>query len=128
MKIMPSFRRHELEAYVGIRLSPELMVKIHQAVEEYLNENLEEIVKKCVDECLEEVVKKCLEEREKLAEKEVVEVRKIPHKEAVALIKKYIDEHQGCRTSDIIYDLALDPELALSILKELEEKKEIRGE
>ena len=125
---MSTSRRPELEAYLGIKLSPEMMAKIHQAVEDYLSENLEDIVKKCVDDCIEEVLKKCLEEREKLTEKEVLELRKIPRKEAVALIKEYIDEHQGCRTSDIIYDLALDPELALSVLKELEEKKEIRGE
>ena len=125
---MTSVERLGLETFLGIRITPELMAKIHQVVEEYLNENLEEIVKKCVDECLEDVVKKCLEEREKRAEREVLELRKIPCEEAVALVKEYIDEHQGCRTSDIIYDLALDPELVLSVLKELEEKEEIRGE
>jgi len=124
---MSSFGKAELEASFLIKLTPDLMVKIEQVVVEYLDQKLEDIVKKYINECLEDVVKKCLEEREKLSE-EVLELRKIPRKEAVALIKKYVDEHHGCRTSDIIYDLTLDPELVLSVLKELEEKKEIRGE
>lgn len=112
---MSSSRKPELEASFSIKLTPELMAKIHEVVEE------------CVDERLEKIVKKCLKEREKRAE-EVLELKKIPHKEAVALIKKYIDEHQGCRTSDIIYNLGLDPDLVLAVLEELEEKKKIRGD
>jgi len=121
---MSSSRRPDLEAYLGFKLSPELTAKIHQLVEQCVDERLEKIL----TEKLEEIVKKCLEEREKLAEKEILKLRKVPHKEAVALIKKYIDEHQGCRTSDIIYDLALDPDLVLSVLTKLEKKKVIRGE
>ena len=124
---MSSLKRPELEAYLGIKISAEMMARIHQVVEEYLDKNIDKIVKKCVDECLEDVVKKCMKEREERAE-EVLELRKIPRKDALALIKKYVDEHQGCRTSDIIYDLGLDPDLVLSVLRKLEETKEIRGE
>jgi hypothetical protein len=123
-----SLRKPELEAFIGFKLSPEMLAKIHSIVEEYAKKELEKVVRKVLDEKLEEVIRKCLEEKEKVAEKEVLKLRKIPHKEAIALIKEYINEHQGCRTSDIIYDLALDPDLVLRVLKELEEKKEIRGE
>lgn len=113
---MSSRKAPELETTWRIKLTPELIAKIHELVEQ------------CVNEKLPEVVKKCLEEREKLAEKGVLKLRKIPHEKAVALIKSYIDEHQGCRTSDIIYDLALDPDLVLKVLKKLEEKGKIRSE
>ena len=113
---MSSRKAPELEIYWRTRLSPELMARIHELVEEYVNEKLPE------------VVKRCLEEREKLAEKEVLKLRKMPHKKAIDLIKRYIDKHQGCRTSDIIYDLALDPDLVLKVLKELEKRGKIRGE
>jgi hypothetical protein len=113
---MSSRRIHELEATWRIKLTPELIAKIDEAVEQRVNEKLEE------------VVKKCLKEREEQAGKEVLKLRKISHEKAVPLIKKYIDENQGCRTSDIIYDLALDPDLVLNVLKKLQEKSEIRGE
>jgi len=110
----------ELQASWRFELTPELLVKMQQLVEEWVN--------KYCEEHFEEIVKKCLKEKEKLDEKSILKLRKIPHKKAVTLIKKYIDEHQGCRTSDIIYDLALDPDLVLELLKELEEKEKIRGE
>jgi len=125
---MPSLRKPELEAYFGIKLTPDLIVRIHEAIEDYLDKNIDNIVKKCVDECIEDVVKKCLEEREERTEEEITKLRKISYKEAVAIIKKYVDKHQGCRTSDIIYELALDPDLVLSVLKKLEKDKVIRGE
>ena len=111
-----SSKAPELETTWRIKLTPELVAKIHELVEQ------------CVDEKLPEALKKHLEEKEKLAEREVLKLKKIPHKKAVALVKKYVDEHQGCRTSDIIYDLALDPDLVLKVLKELEENGKIRGE
>lgn len=113
---MSSRRTPELEASWKLSLTPELMAKIHKLVEE------------CVNRKLPEVVEKCLEEREKLSEEGVVKLRKIPLKEAIPLIKKYVDEHQGCRTSHIIYDLELEADLVLKVLKELEKKGKIRGE
>ena len=111
-----SSRIYELEASWKIKLPPALIAQIHQAVEE------------CVDKKIEEVVKKCLREREEQAEKEILELKKIPLGKAIPLVKTYIDKHQGCRTSDIIYDLALHPDVVLRALRELEEKDEIRGE
>ena len=58
----------------------------------------------------------------------VVDLKVVPRERAIVMIKDYINHHKGCRTSDIIYDLELDPDLVLSVLKELEKKKEIRGE
>jgi len=51
----------------------------------------------------------------------------MPREEAERKIKEYIDEHPGCRTGDIIYDLRLDPDLVLAILHDFEKKGKIRG-
>lgn len=51
----------------------------------------------------------------------------IPESEAKKVIKKYIREHPGCITSEIIENLELDPALAVETLDLLEEGK-VRGE
>lgn len=58
---------------------------------------------------------------------EEISLLTMPRKEAERKIKEYIDEHPGCRTGDIIYDLRLDPDLVLDILHDFERKGEIRG-
>jgi len=113
---MSSHRPHELEASWRIKLTPELIAKIHEVVEQ------------CVNEKLEEMVKKCLKEREEQAEKEVLKLRRISHEKAVTLIKNYIDENPGCRTSEIILNLELDPDVVLKAIKALREKGEIKSE
>lgn len=55
----------------------------------------------------------------------VIELRTIPTDEARALIIDYITEHHGATTNDIIFDLALNVDLVLEILKELNEEEEI---
>lgn len=57
-----------------------------------------------------------------------IELNVVPEHEAASLIDKYIEDHPGCLTGDIIFDLELDPDLVLRILNKLEEEKEIRGE
>lgn len=125
---MSSIKKPELEAYIGFKLSPEMLAKIHTIVEEYCDRELGNIVRKILAKKLEAVVRKCLEEREEQVKSSIVQLKKIPRSKAIAKIKSYINKHQGCRTSDIIYDLALDPDLVLSVLKELKEKAEIRSE
>jgi len=53
----------------------------------------------------------------------VIELRNIPIDEARALILEYITEHCGAKTSDIIFGLALNVDLVLGILQELNEKE-----
>ncbi len=55
-------------------------------------------------------------------------LRVIPESEAKKVIKKYIREHPGCITSDIIENLNLDPALAVQALNLLEEEGKVRGE
>ena len=124
---MSSKEKLGFEVYVGYKPSVEMLAKIQSVVEECVNKELEEIVRKLLNEKLEEVVKKCLEEKEKPPE-EAYELKRIPREEAAILITKYIDEHQGCRTSDIIFDLHLDPDLVLNVLRKLEKHKKVRGE
>lgn len=55
----------------------------------------------------------------------VIELREIPIDEARALILDYITEHHGATTNDLIFELALDVDIVLDILKELNKKEEI---
>lgn len=119
---MSAKEKPEFKINTSIEPSTEMLARIHSVIEEYCDKELEKVVRKL----LPEVVQKCL--KEKAVKKETVELRSIPKKKAKALIKAYIDEHQGCRTGDIIYDLRLDPDLVLKILKGLEKEKVIRGE
>lgn len=123
---MSSKEKPEFETYTGIRPSAEMLARIHSVIEEYCDKELEEVVRKLLPKKLEEAVRKCLEE--KTAKEEAIELKRIPKKKAKALIKAYIDEHQGCRTGDIIYNLGLDSDLVLSVLKELKENGKIRSE
>jgi len=50
----------------------------------------------------------------------VIELRVIPESEAKKVIKKYIREHPGCITSEIIENLELDPALAVEHTSELQ--------
>jgi len=125
---MSQKKRPEFETVISVRPTVEMLAKIHSIVEECVNKELEKILQKLVDKKLEDVVRKCLEEKERAVETEIVKLRKVPMEEAVMQIKTYIDKHQGCRTSDIIYDLALDPDLVLKALKKLEKDKLVRGE
>ena len=58
----------------------------------------------------------------------VIELRVIPESEAKKVIKKYIREHPGCITSEIIENLNLDPALAVEALNLLEEEGKVKGE
>jgi len=58
-------------------------------------------------------------------DKSTIELREIPPEDARELILEYISEHYGAKTSDIIFDLALNVDLVLRILKELNEKEDI---
>jgi len=57
----------------------------------------------------------------------VIELRDIPIDEAIIRISEYIREHDGCRTSDIIIDLALDPDLVIAVLHHLSSEKLLEG-
>jgi hypothetical protein len=70
---------------------------------------------------------------EKIEEEDMIELRVLPEKEAKRLILDYVKGHPGAWTSDIWYDLALDPDLVRSVLKKLSsegklESRAIRNE
>ena len=52
----------------------------------------------------------------------------VPRDRAIVVIKDYVKHHQGCKTSDVIFDLELNPSLVLSVLQELEKSGDVRGE
>jgi hypothetical protein len=127
---MVEFQAPQVEMVYSFKLTPELLSKIEEIVRATVNSQVKEILAEAVNSRLEEVVKKCLEEtaKESKTEESGDELRKIPKKEAVALIKKYVDNHQGCLTSDIVFGLKLDLDLVIKCLHELEKDTSVRGE
>jgi hypothetical protein len=56
-----------------------------------------------------------------------IELRQVPIEEAKHLIHKYIKEHPGARTTDLILDLALDPEIVIEALSQLRCEGKVEG-
>ena len=51
----------------------------------------------------------------------------IPEEEAVERISAFVNSHPGARTSDIICELGLDPDLTLHVLRKLQQENKITG-
>jgi Mn-dependent DtxR family transcriptional regulator len=58
---------------------------------------------------------------------EVTELKKIRRQEAERQIVDYVKSHPWARTSDIIFDLKLDPFIVDQALKKLEQEGRIRS-
>ena len=54
--------------------------------------------------------------------------KKVSENKAIEIIRKYISKNPGCLTSEIIFNLQIDPDLVLSVLKKLRKQGEIRSE
>jgi hypothetical protein len=57
----------------------------------------------------------------------VIELRKLPIDEAKRLIYAHIKEHPGSRTSDLIIELELDPDIVLEVLSQLKKEQKVEG-
>lgn len=57
----------------------------------------------------------------------VIELRKVPLDEAKRLIHQYLKDHPGSRTSDLIIDLTLDPEIVIEALSQLRCESKVEG-
>ena|SRR3989337_719977 len=57
-----------------------------------------------------------------------LELKKVPKKKAAQLIKEYVAKNPGCKTSDIIFDLKLHPDIVLPILRKFREEGALRSE
>jgi hypothetical protein len=57
----------------------------------------------------------------------VIELRKVPIEEAKRLIYAFIKEHPGSRTSDLIIELELDPDIVLEVLSQLKNEQKVEG-
>jgi hypothetical protein len=60
-------------------------------------------------------------------ETDVVELRKVPIEEAKCLIHDYLKQHPGSRTSDLIIDLALEPDVVIEALSQLRCEDKVEG-
>lgn len=60
-------------------------------------------------------------------EEEPQQLLVIPEEEAKEKIVSYVNNHSGARTSDIICDLGLDPNLTINILRKLQAENKITG-
>lgn len=123
---MSEKRLPQLKIGYTLQLTPEMMAGIEKCVLDCLPE----VLRACLDEI---DLEKMIEEKvgELLAEKEPeseIELVVEPKEDAVLKIRSYIDDHPDCTTSDIIYDLGLDPDLVLAVLDDLQRKGLIRGE
>lgn len=58
---------------------------------------------------------------------EVEELKIIPEDEAYEKISEYIKTNPGCRTSQIISGLGINPDLALRVLHRLQREKKVKG-
>ena len=71
------------------------------------------------------------ERLEKMEKPEIEEMpqefRVIPEEEATEKIVSFVNNHPGARTSDIICDLGLDPNLTIKILHKLRDEQKITG-
>jgi len=59
---------------------------------------------------------------------QVEEFKTVPLKEARSMVKEYISKNPSCLTSNIIFDLHLEPDLVLKALGELKKAGKIRSE
>ena len=57
----------------------------------------------------------------------IVELRKVPIEEAKRLIHQYLKEHPGSRTSDLIIELALEPDIVIETLSQLRNEGKVEG-
>jgi len=58
----------------------------------------------------------------------VIELRELPIDEAKKLIQQYVRENEGCRTSQIIIELALDPDLVIEAIHQLDSEELLESE
>jgi hypothetical protein len=57
----------------------------------------------------------------------VVELRKVPLEEAKHIIHEYLKKHPGARTSDLIIELTLEPDLVIEALSQLRCEGKVEG-
>jgi len=57
----------------------------------------------------------------------IVELKKIPLEDAKRVIYKYLREHPGSRTSDLILELALEPDIVIEALSQLRCEGKVEG-
>jgi len=97
--LSPEMRQDIKESIIHtLHSDPELVREIFQAVVQIKNESHE------------------------IKQKEEIELKRIEKAEAKKLIHAFIESNPGCKTSDIIVRLELDPPFVMEILKELKEE------
>lgn len=57
----------------------------------------------------------------------IVELKKLPIEEAKRLIHRYLQGHPGSRTSDLIIELALEPDIVVEALSQLRCEGKVEG-
>ena len=57
----------------------------------------------------------------------VVELKTVPIGEAKQTIHQYLKEHPGSRTSDLIIELALEPDIVIEALSQLRKEGKVEG-
>ena len=107
------------------------VVNVIHAIERLVRKNEVEKVESYFPDRIEDFEKELKELKSKSeakSEDQEIILKTIPRDEALKLIKKYIDKNPGCRTSDIIINLEIDPDLVLDVIRTLRQRGEIRSE
>jgi len=97
----------------NVKLSPEILVAIKESFEGYLRSNPE-------------FVREIFNEAFRSASDEIIP-RQISRDIAKTEIHEFINKNPGCKTSDIILNLNLDPTLVMEILKQLKEEDVVQS-
>ena len=113
---IPRYETTVFNVVVLPREFSEKLFKIEKSIEELKTEIRE----------LREMIERRLSEME--GEEEVVVLQRVPEDEAKKVVLELIKKKPGVRTSDIIIELGLEPELVLKILDELEKEGKVKGE
>lgn len=95
---------HAVRTY---HLSPEMMQDVKEAIIHTLKSD-PRLIKEIINETLK-------------PNEEEITFQTIDKDEAKQKILKHIEKHPGCKTSDIIFSLNIEPTQVLEILKELKE-------
>ncbi len=107
---------------ITMTFSPDMMHSVQESIVTLL---------RCNPEIIHDALKEVFGKQEvnipslEPAETEVLELREVSDIDAERLIKEYVLAHRGCRTSEIIENLELDPLLVVKTLNKLESEKEL---
>lgn len=125
---MPNSVTVEQHSVVNYAISPQIMGVIKQSIDIHLRSN-PQLIENAIANMIKtnpKFLREILNQAYLSAEEEITLTR-LDREEAKIAINEYIKTHPGCKTSNIIEDLKLDPLETLEILKELKKEGSVQS-